>query len=479
MSDFLKIVIIGRTNVGKTTFFNKFCNQKLGIVSDFAGLTRDLNNFKLTIQNCNFEIFDTPGFEKDSIFFKKIQKQYFELIEKADLIMFFSDGKVGFLDEDRLNLSKIKKLLDKTILVVNKCENINKIKNESFENLPFKKIFKISAEHDSKFKEIFSFLFDLYKEKNFELNFNEQIEKKRIKTKAIIREIESNKENQKEENTEDVIKIAVIGRPNVGKSTFLNKILNENRLCTSEIAGTTRDAIKIPFQYKKDDRICNFEFIDTAGIRKKNKINDKIEKMSIQESIKNLDLANIIFFMTDAESAMEVQDLKLTNLILQEGRILIYVINKWDKINKAKEKEVIKFFNESIIAKISQVKGLSFFTISAINDKNFNAILEESIKLFYIWKKKISSRDLNKWLKDLNFSPFITNRKLKLKFIRQTNIKPQKFTIFANFSTDEIPINHYNYIRNELIKFFNLYSVPIRIEIKKQSTNPFQKSKNK
>jgi GTP-binding protein len=263
MSNFLKIAIIGRTNVGKTTFFNKFCNQKLGIVSDFSGLTRDINHFKTTIQNCNFEIFDTPGFEKDSIFFKKIQKQYFTLIENCDLVMFFSDGKAGFLDEDRLNLAKIKKFLSKTILIINKCENEKKLEKESFNNLPFQKTFKISSEHLNGFKELYSFLSEFYTSQGFELNLEEPKEKKRKREKAIIREIESkknaetldeNKENQEEES----IRIAVIGRPNVGKSTFLNKILKEDRLCVSNIAGTTRDSIKIPFQYQKHGSTFNF-----------------------------------------------------------------------------------------------------------------------------------------------------------------------------------------------------------------------------
>ncbi len=447
------VAIIGKPNVGKTTLFNKLIGNKVAITHNLPGITRDRKEFECIISGMKIRLVDTAGLENYKTaneIEKQMLEQSFYAIDGADLCLFMIDGKNGITNEDIKFLRLLqKKKGDNFIMLINKAENINpdNLDNE-FYKLGVKYFIIISAEHGIGMHDLIMALTEKYAEyidKFGEVNI---------------------------ENNNKLLQVAVVGRPNAGKSTFINKITNSNRLIATSIAGTTRDTIPVNFIYKNQ----TIKIIDTAGIRKKMNIADEIEEMSVAESFRAIDFAHVVILLIDANSPFDKQDVALAARVVEEGRILLIAINKWDlieeKLKKAFIKEVMAWFEQH-----SRITNLgSFFTLSSLNDNDLHTILDEGIIRYEKWQTKIPTHKLNEWLallKEENRAlPMIGAKRLKLKFINQIHIRPPYFMISSNFT--EVPDNYISFLKNQLTDAFKLQGIPIRIGFKK-AKNPFDK----
>ncbi len=443
------IVIVGRSNVGKTTIFNRLIGKNIAITADITGVTRDRNEIKFNYYDMNIKLIDTAGVELNgskNVIEKQMLEQANKSIDDADLCLFVIDGKTGLLHKDIEIFNILRKKNKTTILVINKSEtksnlNINELNHF---NTAIEKIF-LSAEHNFGFNELY----------------------KSIKKQHDIW-LKDNKKKEEKESlycvNDHKIKIAVLGRPNVGKSTFLNNLLNENRLITSNIAGTTRDKIELDFVYKNLD----FVLVDTAGIRKKYKNGNEVENASIEKSFESLQFADVVIVMIDITIAFEEQDLSLCNRVCEEGRILIVCFNKWDLVPSASEKKILTKLKNIICKSISKTKGIVFFTCSAIHDNDLQLILDSAYKLYNKWNIKISSSSMNKKIEKAK--QFINNpiSDLKIRYINQIKTRPPTFVAFSGKDKKYIKQYKIDSLRNWLYSEFDLFGVPIRLSVREK-----------
>lgn len=437
------VAIVGRPNVGKSTLFNILSKKNLAIVHSSPGVTRDWQEAAGSLSDLNFTIIDTPGIDKENT--KNLLHNMLEQVKKvlslANIIIFVIDSKEGITFLDQKISSLIRKFSKPTILLTNKCENLtNKDELYDIYRLGFDKPIIFSAAHKQGLSELYSQLSPHIK--NFE--------------KKEIIDINS-------------INLAIIGRPNAGKSTLVNNLICEERLLTESSPGTTRDSISIKWQFKDK----TFFIVDTAGLRKKSKITEKIEKFSIKKTLNTIKSAQITLLIIDAQENINKQDLNIINYVINEGKPILIAINKWDLIKKEKS-SYINEFEQKLKKSLSQIKGVPFVAISAKKDHNFDTLLNKIITIFNLWSKKITTPQLNRWIKkaiNINPPPLSEGKHIKIRYITQTKTKPPTFALFTN-KPKKITDNYLRYLLNSLREEFNLPAIPIRMLLKK-TKNPY------
>lgn len=446
-----KIAIIGRPNVGKSTLFNKLVGKHFAITDNTPGVTRDRKESRANLGPLRFMAIDTAGLENETND-KSLEKRMFEQTEiavmDADLCLFVVDGKSGVIPKDLVLADLMRKKGKKTILVVNKFEGKNEeILGKEYYRLGFGEAVAISAEHREGFHELYEKIAPIYEE--YERNFSEY---------------EIDKQDEKA-----LLQIAIVGRPNAGKSTFLNKILDEDRMITGPEAGITRDAIAIDHEFMSQ----KIRFIDTAGIRKKTSITEKLEQFSASDSFRAINFAQVAILLIDASSPLDHQDLALAGQILQEGRGLIFAINKIDTVKGDKE-----IFLREIRLKLQsvfrEVDGAPILGISAKNGYNVQKTLEYALKVYDQWQTYLPTSKLHDWLKmaEKSHPPKLTKgRETKLKYVTQIKKRPPSFAVFTNH-TKALEGAYQRYLVNSLRETFGLNLTPIRLVFRK-SENPF------
>jgi GTP-binding protein len=448
-----KIAIIGRPNVGKSTLFNKLVGKSFALVDDTPGVTRDRKEARGKLGPLEFIVIDTAGLE-NKITEKSLEKRMVEQTEiavsDADLCLFVVDGKEGVTNSDLHFAKWLKKVEKKTILLVNKCENLNEaVFEQEYYKLGFGKPMGISAEH--------------------KLGFGDLYEK-------IAPEIENYEENFAELSEEKSdLQIAIVGRPNAGKSTFLNKILGQDRMITGPEAGITRDAIAVDYEFKGQ----KIRFIDTAGIRKKANITQKLEKLSSLDSFRAIRFAQIVILLIDCNSMLDHQDLALAGEILKEGRGLIFAINKIDSIPGDKE-NFLREVRKQIQSLLPQIEGAPIIGVSAKNGYNVEKCLEFALQTYQQWQAYIQTNKLHDWLKmaEATHSPKLFKGKaIKLKYATQIKRRPPSFAVFTNH-IKPLEGGYQRYLLNSLREHFDLKLTPIRLVLRK-SENPFADIKEK
>ena len=467
----LKIAIIGRPNVGKSTLFNKMVGKQLAIVDDTPGVTRDWREAEGDLFGQSMIIIDTAGLEEafDDSIQGRMRKQTEAALERAEVILFVVDGREGVTPTDKHFADFLRRQDKPVILAVNKCENERVIQSGVGEayGLGFGDPVAISAAHSTGLDDLFDALQphfpeedpDLTEDDSDVINFGDLDE---------IEGLEDFEFQQEEDDPEKPIKIAIVGRPNVGKSTLLNAIVEEQRVMTGPEAGITRDAIAVDWKYQ--DR--QFKLVDTAGLRRKSKISDNIEKMSADDSLRAIRLAQIVILVLDGNALLEKQELQLADHIINEGRALVIAVNKWDSVkNRSDVLEEIKY---KLSTSLAQIKDIEFATISAKNGRNIDKLFFKALKNYETWNRRIPTGGLNRWLARMesqNPAPLVSGRHNRMKYITQIKTRPPTFAMWVS-RPKEIPDSHRRYIINGLRRDFDLPGVPIRLLVR-ASKNPY------
>lgn len=469
----LRLAIIGRPNVGKSTLFNKLAGKQLAIVDDTPGVTRDWRESEATLFNNPLIIIDTAGLEEsfDDSIQGRMRKQTESALERADVILFIVDGRDGVTPADEHFAEFLRKQKKPVLLGVNKCENNRVIQAGIAESytLGFGEPIILSAAHSLGLDDLFHALQPYFEQFNDpEDDDNNALHENNFEDIDDLEGLEDFIFQQEEDSPEKPIKLAIVGRPNVGKSTLLNTILQEHRVMTGPEAGITRDAIAVDWEY--DDR--KFKLVDTAGLRRKSKIDNPIEKMSTEDSLRAIRLAQICVLVIDANMPLEKQDVQIASHIIDEGRAIIIAINKWDTIEN--REELLEEIKYKLSISLAQIKDIPFVTISAINGRNINRLFDQVMKTYETWNERVGTGGLNRWLADMesqNPAPLVNGRHNRLKYMTQIKTRPPTFALWVS-RPDELPDSYKRYLINGLRRDFNMPGIPVRLLIRK-SKNPY------
>ena len=439
---FTSIAIIGRPNVGKSTLFNKLTKSRQAIVSDFSGLTKDRNYGYISFGEQKSLLIDTGGIAQDDTILKEdIAEQAWIAAEESSLIIFLLDGSQNLNKEDLDILSRLRKLNKTFITVLNKIDKkSDALIKEDLNKKGINNFFEISAEHSKNLLDLRSF---------------------------IKKSLPSNQTQVPEGK-----KIAILGRPNAGKSTFINKFIKEDRLIVSEIAGTTIDAISIPFSVNDDD----FVFIDTAGIRKGYRNAHKIEYFSYVRAMHSVETCDVVIFMCDASEGLVDQDLKIINMVSEMGKPLVLAFNKMDLLTKRQKDDLY----ETKRVQSNFVDNFFKIEISGIKGRGFKKLFKVTNNVIENAQKKYTTSSLNKLLEKFTTQsapPSVNGRQLKLKHIHFGGINPTTLVIHSN-QDKKIPQNYRKYLENSFRSSLKLQSIQLKLIFRK-SDNPFENKVNK
>ena len=428
------VALVGRPNVGKSTIFNKIVGQKISIIEDTPGVTRDRIYSEATYNNYKFNIIDTGGIDiSNERFNDNIKVQASIAIDEADIVLFVVDGKEGLTANDFVVRDMLRKAAKKVIVVVNKIDTNKSMENiYDFYELGFDYYIPVSGEHSIGFVELLDTIVSHFKEYDY--------------------------------NDEDTrLKFSVIGRPNVGKSSLINALLNEDRVIVSDVAGTTRDAIDTTLKYNGEE----FVIIDTAGMRKKGKIYENIEKYSLMRSMKAIDRSDICLLVINAEEGIIEHDKHIAGYVLEKGKGLIIVVNKWDTVSE----ESIKDYTKKIRNEFQFLSYAPVVFVSALTKKRIHTIMPEVLKVSENIKREIPTSVLNDVITDaymLNIPPSYKGKRLKIYFTNQSGTKPPKFTFHVN-NKGLVHFSYERYLENKLRENFELEGTPIVLQFKNKS----------
>ena len=429
------VCIVGRPNVGKSTLFNKLVGKKISITQDTPGVTRDRIYGEASYQNKKFNLIDTGGIDISKELFNSEIKTQVEIgILEADKIIFVVDAKEGLTAGDK----EVKELLMKSgkevVIAINKVDSKQAEENiYDFYELGFDAYIPISGEHNRGIADLLEVI-----------------------TKDF-------KEDQKEKN--ETTKICVIGRPNVGKSSLVNALLKENRLIVSDVAGTTRDSVDIPFKYNKE----NYILIDTAGMRKKGKIFEQIEKYSLLRSIRAIDRADICILVINREEGIIEHDKHIAGYAIEKGKGIIIVVNKWDTVED-KEND-IKDFSKKIKDEFQFIPYAPIVFLSALTKKRLHTLMPEVEKVNQNIQKEVKTSVLNNVIQEaysLNPAPTYKGKRLKIYYVYQTDIKPPKFVFHVN-NKGLVHFSYERYLENKIRENFDFEGTPIEIQFKNKN----------
>ncbi len=466
------LALVGRPNVGKSTLFNRLAGKKLAIVNDLPGLTRDWREAEGSLYGQTFRILDTAGLEEsfDDSIQGRMRRQTESALKEADAVLFLIDGRAGLTPLDRHFANWLRKQGKPIIVGINKCENEKAAAVAIAEShaLGFGDPVILSAEHGIGMDDLHSAL-EPHLPEEPDAEDDEDGESGAF-ADANIDALEGD-ENHALADTldeEKPIKLAIVGRPNSGKSTLLNALVGSERVMTGPEAGTTRDAIAVKWEHKGR----KFRLVDTAGLRRKAKIVDPIERMATEDSLRAIRLAQVVVLVIDATLGIEKQDLSIARHVVEEGRALIIAINKWDAVEN--KKEALEELRYKLEWSLAQAPDAPMITLSALHGKNTGQIMDEALRLFTTWNARVATGKMNRWLammESRNPAPMVNGRANRLKYITQVNTRPPTFGLWVSQAGD-LPDAYKRYIINGLREDFDIAGVPIRLMVR-ASKNPY------
>jgi GTP-binding protein len=456
MSRFATIAIVGRPNVGKSTLFNRLVGKRLALVDDQPGVTRDRREGDANLLGLEFRIVDTAGFEdQDAATLPgRMRVQTEKAVREADAALFMIDGRAGVVPLDEEIARWLRSEDTPIILVVNKAEG-KQGENGLMESysLGFDNPVALSAEHGDGMVDLFDLLRPIVEP------FDE-----------IEKEVAADSDD--EDAPLGPMKLAIVGRPNAGKSTLINRMIGEDRLITGPEAGITRDSIRVDWQWENDGEVHEIQLFDTAGMRKRAKVQDKLEKLSVMDALHAVDFAEVVVLLLDATKGLESQDLHIADRVLQEGRALIVALNKWDVAEDPSS--LFNGVRGALEDGLSQVKGVPVLTISGATGKGIDTLVRVAFEQRAIWTNRVSTAKLNRWFEnavETNPPPAPGGKRIKLRYITQARTRPPTFVVFGT-RTDSLPGSYTRYLVNGMRKELGFQGVPVRLNFR-NSRNPY------
>jgi GTP-binding protein len=450
------VAIIGRPNVGKSTLFNRLVGKKLALVDDRPGVTRDRREGDAHLIGLDFRIIDTAGYEDHdaATLPGRMRMQTEAAVADADVALFVIDARAGIVPLDEEIARWLRGSTTPIVLAANKAEG--KAGDQGVLEalaLGFGDPVQLSAEHGEGMGDLFDALLP-------HLEGREEVEE----------------EPEDDEDPDAILKLAIVGRPNAGKSTLINRILGQDRLITGPEAGITRDSIAVDWVWHtRDGRARNVRLIDTAGMRKRAKVQDKLEKLSVADALRAVDFAEVVVLLLDATLGLEAQDLRIADRVLEEGRALVIALNKWDVAENASS--LFNGVKKALEDGLSQVKGVTVVTVSGATGKGVDQLIGAAFEARAAWSKRVGTGELNRWFEraiDANPPPAPGGKRIKMRYVTQVKSRPPSFVIFGT-RVDQLPASYERYLINSMRRDLGFDGVPVRLSLRAPK-NPFDKA---
>ena len=455
------VAIVGRPNVGKSTLYNRLTGSRAALVSDIPGLTRDRREGVADLGGgVEIRLVDTAGLEEapSGSIADRMRKQSEKAIADADLILFVVDARAGVTPSDTAFARVTRNSGKPVILVANKAEGLKGTDGyyEAF-SLGFGDPIAISAEHGEGIGDLTA---DIAAALGLALP----------KPKRRDRDAPYEEEEEKPDAPKKPVRVAIVGRPNAGKSTLVNALLGEDRMITGPEPGLTRDSVASDIKYKGRA----IRLIDTAGLRRKTKITELAEKLSASDAVRTIRFAEVVVLLIDAERPFEKQDLTIGSMVTDEGRALVIAVNKWDLVQD--KQKMLRDLKETVGDSLAQVPGVALVPISARGEKGLDQLMAAIVKTYDTWNRRVSTANLNRWLAEAlarHSPPAASGRRIKIRYMTQASTRPPTFVAFCQ-RADAMPKSYVKYLTNSLREAFDLPGVPIRFNLR-AGENPFAK----
>src|SRR2546421_7977141 len=450
------LAIVGRPNVGKSTLFNRVVGRRRGLVVDRAGVPRDRREGPARLGDLSFTVIDTAGFDEAApgSLTSRMVAQTELAIESADAVLFLIDVRAGLTPIDRTFADIVRRAGKAVIVIANKSEGRAGAGAAEAYELGLGDPVPVSAEHGEGLSDLYDAI------------------------RAALPEHTAPAEEAEVESDADTaarpIRVAVVGRPNSGKSTLINRLLGEERLLTGPEAGITRDTIAVNLSWDGRD----FRLFDTAGMRRKARIEEKLEKLSVADTLNAIRFAEVVIVLIDAEHPFEEQDLRIADLVQREGRALVLGMNKWDLMER--KAGAAGKLREEADHWLPQVKGVPIIATSGMQGEGLDRLMQGVVDIHALWNRRVPTNTLNRWLTDVVSShppPAVSGRRLKLNYITQPKARPPSFVLFCS-RADAIPESYLRYLVNSLRDAFDLPGTPVRVTLREKE-NPFAGRKSK
>ena len=463
------LAIVGRPNVGKSTLFNRLVGKRLALVDDQPGVTRDLREGAARLGDLRFTVIDTAGLEEatDESLQGRMRRLTERAVDMADICLFMIDARAGVTPTDEIFADILRKRAAHVILAANKGEGAAADAGviEAW-SLGLGEPLRLSAEHGEGMGDLLAQLMPLAE------GFEERAKEEAAETDVDVDEDAT--DSYRLPTKQKPLQVAVVGRPNAGKSTLINKILGEDRLLTGPEAGITRDAISLQIDWQG----IPMRVFDTAGMRKKAKVQDKVEKLSVSDGLRAVKFAEVVVVLLDAAIPFEQQDLRIADLAEREGRAVVVAVNKWDVEDEKQQK--LAHLKEAFERLLPQLRGAPLVTVSAKTGRGLDRLHQAVMRAHEVWNRRVTTAQLNRWLAGMveaHPPPAPGGRRIKLRYMTQTKTRPPGFVVMCSHP-DKLPESYSRYLVNALRLDFDMPGTPIRLHMRSQADkNPYKNRK--